>query len=92
MSVVAQLQTTAGQVEGVREGLDRLRNVLEQSESVLTVADEVLGIADEMLVQAADVVEKSKRWAPKAAIVLGVVAAAGVAAFVIMRVRRRDED
>ena len=92
MSVMEQLQARAGQVEGVREGLDRVRGVLEQTESVLTVADELLSVADDVLNQAAEAVEKSKRWAPRVAIVLGVVAVAGVATVVVLRMRRRDDD
>ena len=37
MSIVEQLQTSATNVEGVRDGLGRLRGALEQTEAVLTV-------------------------------------------------------
>ena len=93
MSIVEQLQTSAANVEGVRDGLGRLRTALEQTETVLGVADDVLGKADDVLVQAADALETSKRWAPRAALVVGVVAVATVGVIVVMRLRkRRDED
>ena len=92
MSVVEQLQSTAANVEGVREGLGRLRGALEQTESVLTIADEVLGRTDEVLESAAEALETSKRWAPRAALVLGVVAVATIGVVVVMRLRRRNED
>jgi hypothetical protein len=92
MSVVTQLHSTAANVEGVREGLGRLRGALEQTESVLTIADDVLGRTDEVLESAAEAIETSKRWAPRAAVVLGVVAVAAIGVVVVMRLRRRDED
>lgn len=92
MSVVTQLQSTAANVEGVREGLGRLRGALEQTESVLTIADDVLGKTDEVLESAAEAIETSKRWAPRAAVVLGVVAVAAIGVVVVMRLRKRDED
>lgn len=92
MSIVEQLQTSAANVEGVRDGLGRLRGALEQTESVLTVADDVLGKADDVLVQAADALETSKRWAPRAALVLGVVAVAALGVVVVMRMRHRDDE
>ena len=92
MSVVEQLQSTAANVEGVREGLGRLRGALEQTESVLTIADEVLGRTDDVLESAAEAMETSKRWAPRAALVLGVVAVAAVGVVVVMRLHKRDED
>lgn len=92
MSIVEQLQSSAANVEGVRDGLGRLRGALEQAESVLTIADDVLEKADDVLVQAADAVESSKRWAPRVALVLGVAAVAAVGVVVVMRLRKRDED
>lgn len=92
MSVVEQLQSTATNVEGVREGLGRLRSALEQTDAVLTVADEVLGRTDEVLESAAEALETSKRWAPKVALVVGVVAVAALGFVVIRRLRARDED
>lgn len=92
MSVVEQLQSTAANVEGVREGLGRLRGALEQTESVLTIADEVLGKTDEVLESAAEALETSKRWAPRVALVVGVVAVAAIGVAVVMRLRKRDED
>ena len=92
MSVVEQLQSTAANVEGVREGLGRLRGALEQTESVLTIADEVLGKTDEVLESAAEALETSKRWAPRAALVLGVVAVAAIGVVVVMRLRKRDDE
>ena len=92
MSVVEQLQSTAANVEGVREGLGRLRGALEQTESVLTVADEVLGRTDEVLESAAEALETSKRWAPRAALVLGVVAVAAIGVVVVMRLRKRNDE
>ena len=92
MSVVEQLQSTAANVEGVREGLGRLRGALEQTESVLTIADEVLGRTDEVLESAADALETSKRWAPRAALVLGVAAVAVIGVVVVMRLRKRSEE
>ena len=47
MSVIEQLHTSAVQVEGFREGLDRVRGVLDQTDALLSVADEVLIKADE---------------------------------------------
>lgn len=92
MSVVEQLHTSAANVEGVRDGLGRLRGALEQTESVLDVADDVLGKADVVLEAAAEALETSKRWAPRAAVVLGVVAVAAIGIVVIVRLRKRDED
>ena len=92
MSVVEQLQSTAANVEGVREGLGRLRGALEQTESVLTIADEVLGMTDEVLESAAEALETSKRWAPRAALVLGVAAVAVIGVVVVMRLRRRNDE
>jgi hypothetical protein len=93
MSVVEQLQSTATNVEEVRDGLGRLRGAMEQTESVLAVADGVLAITDEVLESAAEALEKSKRWAPRAALVLGVAAVATVGVIVVLRMRRkRDED
>lgn len=92
MSVVEQLQSSAANVEGVREGLGRLRGALEQTETVLDVADDVLGKADVVLESAAEALESSKRWAPRVAIVLGVAAVAAVGVVVVMRLRKRDED
>lgn len=93
MSAVETLHTTATQVGDLRDGLGRVRSVLEQADSVLTVADEVLGKADDVLEQAADAVETSRRWAPRVAIVVGVLAVAGIAGYVVWRrTRRGDED
>jgi hypothetical protein len=92
MSIVEQLQSSAANVEGVRDGLGRLRGALEQTESVLNVADDVLGKADEVLVQAADALESSKRWAPRIALVLGVIAVAAVGIVVVTRLRKRDDE
>ena len=92
MSVVEQLQSTAVNVEGVREGLGRLRGALERTESVLTIADEVLGMTDDGLESAAEALETSKRWAPRAAIVLGVAAVAVIGVVVVMRLRKRSDD
>lgn len=92
MSVVEQLQSTATNVEGVREGLGRLRHALEQTDTVLTVADDVLGRTDEVLESAAEALEASKRWAPRVAIVVGVVAVAAIGFVVIRRLRARDDD
>ena len=92
MSVVEQLQSTAVNVEGVREGLERMREALERSESVLIIADDVLAVTDDILESAADALEKSKRWAPRVAIVVGVVAIAAIGVVVITRLRKRDED
>ena len=93
MSMTETLGNTAIQVEGLRDGLGRLRSVLDQTDAVLDVADDVLSKADEMLGQAVDAVENSKRWAPRVALVLGVAAALGVAAIVVIRLRRaKSED
>jgi hypothetical protein len=92
MSVVEQLQSTAANVEGVREGLGRLRGALEQTESVLTIADDVLGRTDEVLESAAEALESSKRWAPRAGIVLGVVAVAAIGVVIVMRLRKRHDE
>lgn len=92
MSVVEQLQSTAANVEGVREGLGRLRGALEQTESVLTIADDLLGRTDEVLESAAEALESSKRWAPRVGIVLGVVAVAAIGVVVVMRLRKRHNE
>ena len=92
MSVVEQLQSSAANVEGVRDGLGRLRVALEQTESVLTVAGDVLGKADEVLVQAAEALETSKRWAPRVALVVGVAAVAAVGVVVVLKLRRKRDD
>lgn len=92
MSVVEQLHTSAANVEGVRDGLGRLRGALEQTETVLDVADDVLGKADVVLESAAEALETSRRWAPRAAVVLGVVAVAALGVIVVVRLRRRHND
>ena len=92
MSVVEQLQSTAANVEGAREGLGRLRGALEQTESVLTIADDVLGRTDVVLESAAEALESSKRWAPRAGIVLGVVAVAAIGVVIVMRLRKRHDE
>ena len=92
MSVSEQLLVTATQVEGVRGGLDRLREVLEQTDSVLGVADQALGKADEVLGQAAEAIESSKRWAPRVAIVIGVIAVAAIGTVIVLRMRNREDD
>ena len=89
MSVIEQLHTSAVQVEGFREGLDRVRGVLDQTDALLSVADEVLIKADEALSLAADVLADSRRWAPRVVIVVGVLAVAGIVTAVIVRGRRR---
>jgi|GEM_PF-3019101 hypothetical protein len=92
MSAVEALHTTALQVGDLRDGLGRVRSVLEQADSVLTVADDVLGKADDVLEQAAEAVETSRRWAPRVAVVVGVLAVAGVVGFVVWRRTRRRDD
>lgn len=92
MSALETLQTTAVQVEELRTGLSRVRGVLEQTESVLTVADDVLGRADDVLNSAADAVQTSRRWMPRVALVVGVVAVVGIAGYVVMRLRGRDDE
>ncbi|MGA0978772.1 MAG: hypothetical protein ACO3UX_02350, partial [Candidatus Nanopelagicales bacterium] len=92
MSIVEQLQTSATNVEEVRDGLGLLEGPPKPTEAVLTVADDVLGRADDVLVGAADALESSKRWAPRAAVVLGVVAVATIGVVVVMRLRRRSQD
>jgi hypothetical protein len=92
MSIVEQLQSSAANVEGVRDGLGRLRGALEQTESVLGIADDVLEKADEVLVQAADAIESSKRWAPRVAIVLGVTAVAVIGVAAVVRWRKKHSE
>jgi type IV secretory pathway component VirB8 len=92
MSVVEHLHSTASSVEGVRDGLGRLRSALEQTESVLDVADDVLGKADDVLESAADALETSQRWAPRIAVVIGVGAVAAIGVIVVMRWRKRRND
>ena len=60
--------------------------------SVLLLRREVLGMTDDVLESAAEALETSKRWAPRAALVLGVVAVAAVGVVVVMRLRRRSDD
>lgn len=92
MSVVEQLHTSAANVEGVRDGLGRLRGALEQTETVLDVADEVLGKADVVLESAAEALETSRHWAPRVAVVIGVAAVAALGVIVVVRLRRRHND
>lgn len=92
MSVTDELSATSVRVEDLREGLGRVRGVIEQADSVLTIADEMLGRADEMIAQANEALEQSKRWAPRVAIVLGVVAVAAIGTVVVLRLRRRKND
>lgn len=89
MSMTEQLATTSVQVEGLRDGLGRLRDVLDQTDSILGVADDVLEMADEVLGQAAVAVEKGKRVLPRVGVVLAVAAVTGVALVVIVKIRRR---
>ncbi len=92
MSATETLHTTALHVGELRDGLGRVRSVLEQADSVLTVADDVLGTADDVLEQAAEAVATSRRWAPRVALVVGVVAVAGVAGYILWRRSRRHGD
>lgn len=92
MSLMEELSTTSLRVEDLRDGLGRVRGVIEQADSVLLVADDMLGKADELILQASDALEESKRWAPRVAIVLGVVAVAAVGAVIVLRMRRRQRD
>jgi len=93
MSLTDELTSTSLRVEDLREGLGRVRGVIEQADSVLTVADEMLGKADEIILQASDAIEESKRWAPRVALVVAVVAVAAIGTVVVLRMRRRkDED
>lgn len=92
MSVTDELSATSVRVEDLREGLGRVRGVIEQADSVLTIADEMLGRADEMIAQANEALEQSKRWAPRVAIVLGVVTVAAIGTVVVLRLRRRKND
>lgn len=92
MSMTEQLTTTSHQVEGLRDGLGRLRDVLDQTDSILGVAEDVLVKADDMLGQAVVAVEQGRRWAPRAGLVLGLVAAAGIAAIVVFRLRQKDNE
>lgn len=92
MSIVEQLQASAANVEGVRDGLGRLRSALDQTEAVLDVADDVLERADEVLVHTADALESSRRWMPRVVLVLGVAAVAAVGVIVVMRLRHRDDE
>ncbi|MBU6310947.1 MAG: hypothetical protein KGN38_00285 [Actinomycetales bacterium] len=92
MSVTDELSATAERVEDLREGLGRVRGVIEQADSVLTVADDLLGKADEMIAQANEALEQSRRWAPRVAIALGVVAVAAIGTVVVLRMRRRNSD
>ena len=92
MSAAETLQTTASQVEGLRDGLGRVRDVLEQADAVLTVADDVLGKTDEVLEQTANAIETSRHWAPRVFLVVGALAVAGAAGYVIWRRTRRSGD
>lgn len=92
MSLMEELSTTSLRVEDLREGLGRVRGVIDQADSVLSVADDVLGKADEIILQATEALEESKRWAPRVAIVLGVVALAAVGTVIVLRIRKRKQD
>lgn len=92
MSLMEELSTTSLRVEDLREGLGRVRGVIDQADSVLSVADDVLGKADEIILQATEALEESKRWAPRVAIVLGVVAVAAVGTVIVLRIRKRKQD
>ncbi|TEX50657.1 MAG: hypothetical protein B7C55_09705 [Actinomycetales bacterium mxb001] len=92
MSLVEELTASSVRVEELREGLGRVRDVVEQADSVLLVADEVLGKADDMILQATDALEQSKRWAPRVALVVGVMAVAAIGAVVVLRLRRRERE
>lgn len=92
MSLVEELTASSVRVEELREGLGRVRDVVEQADSVLLVADEVLGKADDILLQATDALEQSKRWAPRVALVVGVIAVAAVGTIVVLRLRRRERE
>jgi len=92
MSLVEELTASSVRVEELREGLGRVRDVVEQADSVLLVADEVLGKADDMILHATDALEQSKRWAPRVALIVGVMAVAAIGAVVVLRLRRRERE
>ena len=45
-----------------------------------------------MVLSAAEALETSKRWAPRAALVLGVAAVAVIGVVVVLRLRKRSDD
>lgn len=83
-----QLTDTADRVEGLRGNLGRVRMVLDQTDAVLSTADDLLGRTDDFLEQATVTLESGRRWFPRVALVLGVVAVAGIATVVYIRMRR----
>jgi len=83
-----QLTDTADRVEGLRGNLGRVRMVLDQTDAVLSTADDLLGRTDDFLEQAKVTLESGRRWFPRVALVLGVVAVAGIATVVYIRMRR----
>jgi len=91
MSLVEELTASSVRVEELREGLGRVREVVEQADSVLLVADDMLGRADDIILQASDALERSKRWAPRVALVVGVIAVATIGTVVVLRLRRRQK-
>lgn len=92
MSMTDQLTTTSHQVEGLRDGLGRLRDMLDQTDSILDVADGVLEKADDVLGQAVVAVEQGRRWAPRVGLIVGLLAAAGITAVVVHRLRQRESE
>lgn len=92
MSVTEQLTDAASRVDGLRDNLERVRAVLDQTDAVLSSADGLLERTDDVLGQAAEVMEKSRRWAPRLALVVGLVAVAGIATIVVLRMRQSADD
>lgn len=88
MTITDQLATTASQVEGLRDGVGRIRGVLEQTEAVLSAADDMLGVADDVLTTAQDAVETSRRWLPRVMLVVAIVGVIGVG---VVIVRKRQQ-
>lgn len=84
MALLEAVETGQGHVTDLRLELDRVRDALDRT-------DAVLGVADEALTKAESAIVSGRQWAPYVAVALGV-AVVGVAALIVWRRRRRDDE
>lgn len=84
MAILEVVESGHEHVTDLRHDLSRVREALDRT-------DAVLGVTDDALLRAEHAIETGRRVAPIVLVAVGLVAA-GVAAAVILRARRRRGD
>ena len=84
VALLEVVEASQGRVTDLRHELDRAREALDRTDAVLSTADSTLVKAEAAIVN-------TRRWGPRAFLVIGAVALVGVAALVIMKRRGRGE-